>query len=595
MLEKIKNLLLGYNSKSYARLLAKHSDCVEWVNSQTAHIPTRNFNERLYILLVQEPVKKPCGQYPGFSSFDKGYRDFCGPRSKCKCSAANQSSKLQSFHKTRTPEQKQQTVAKTERTTRQRYGVANVAQVPEVQQKTRHTNLERYGANTPFESEEIQAKIKHTNLERYGVEFPFQSSEIRSKSHAALCDRYGNDYMFIARKKFLDQNANKNPFVVYQEKIQASLLKNYQVLYPMQNTNIALRAKNTLVKNHGVKNPAQLHIDPAVYEILEDSAKFKELCETYSFKELCEVLGVSESIVWARHDRYDLGCYTKSVRSQYEEEITDWLVNLGVEFRRNVKVVDKTVDFLITDTIAIEFNGLYTHSENSHYGKLLKIDRNYHYNKFKNCEQQGIQLFTVFEDEWNTRKNIIKNRIKVAINQGSRGAPARKLTVAEISSNVASEFLDLYHLQGAVNSSVHLGAYDDNNLVSVMSFIQRSQGNWELNRFSSDYSMHNGLFSKMLKYFERKFAPTKVYSFSDNRWSTGNVYNKNGFELEKQLRPDYTVTNYQTREHKFKWRKSRIAARFGIDTSNKTEVVLIRELKWDRIWDCGKRRWAKVY
>jgi hypothetical protein len=208
------------------------------------------------------------------------------------------------------------------------------------------------------------------------------------------------------------------------------------------------------------------------------------------------------------------------------------------------------------------------------------------------CRNQNVKLYTIFEDEWNQSKNIIKNRILIAIGRAIRGTAARKLHVKNIKSQVAIDFLNQYHLQGGVPSSVYLGAFDHEKLVSVITF-KRSATAYELNRFASDFCIYPGIFSKMLKYFERNYQYSYIYSFSDNRWSWGEVYEKNGFNVDSAINPDYFVTDYRVREHKFRWRKDRIKARFNIDIDNKTELTLIRDLGWDRIWDCGKIKWIK--
>ena len=82
-----------------------------------------------------------------------------------------------------------------------------------------------------------------------------------------------------------------------------------------------------------------------------------------------------------------------------------------------------------------------------------------------------------------------------------------------------------------------------------------------------------------------------IETFSDNRYSNGNLYAQTEFDLEYELKPDYQYTNYLSREHKFKWRKNKIKKRFNVDITGKTESELVREIKWDRIWDCGKKKW----
>ena len=104
----------------------------------------------------------------------------------------------------------------------------------------------------------------------------------------------------------------------------------------------------------------------------------------------------------------------------------------------------------------------------------------------------------------------------------------------------------------------------------------------------------SGLFSKMLKHIIRTTEyHGKVISFSDNRHSNGNLYKECGFQLDKELPPDYFYTkDYHSRLNKTHFRKEKIAKKFNIDITGKTEWELMQELGYDRIWDAGKKRWV---
>ena len=591
MIDRIRTILAEYNPKSYAKVLKKYPDIVAWINTETDQYSPASLNERLYILLVAPPATMPCGKYPAFNTFTLGYRKFCGSRTVCSCAQLAHAATMTEYHQQLSHTERTQRLEKTKATNLERYGVSTPSQNPAVRDLTQATNYQRYGAAYPLQSSEVQARVRATNIERYGVEYPLQSSAVQEKVRATSIERYGEDYMRIARQAFLDNNRGQNPFVVHQAKIKQAIKRNYGVDYPMQCDAIKQRAATTLESNFAVRNPAQLHINTATYAILEDPSAFAKLCEQHSLKNLAEYLGVSESVIWNQHTRYELEYYTKSTRSQYEEEIAAWLCDLGVTFVRNTKVGAKTVDFLINNSVAIEFNGLYAHSEYSYYGKKLGATRYYHRQKLTDCEAAGYRLFTIFEDEWNSKKLSIKNQIKISLGLGSVGVSARKTQVQPINNVAALAFLEQYHLQGGVNSSVYLGCYADSTLIAVMTFLKKQPHEWELTRFASDDAVHPGVFSKMLKYFTRNWPCNTVVSFSDNRWSQGSVYRTNGFILESELKPDYFVTDYRVREHKFNWRKARIASRFGVDVADKTELELTLALKWDRIWDCGKKKW----
>ena len=56
---------------------------------------------------------------------------------------------------------------------------------------------------------------------------------------------------------------------------------------------------------------------------------------------------------------------------------------------------------MCSNKIAIEFNGDYWHDENHK-------SNDYHYNKFNLCMEKNILLVSIFESEWNSRKDEIK-------------------------------------------------------------------------------------------------------------------------------------------------------------------------------------------
>lgn len=595
MINKIKELLENKNSKNYPRILSKYPDLLEYIDQQTAEYNCKNLNEKLYILLVSPPTFKECNKKPTFNTFEKGYRLFCGTKKNCQCARKEHSETLQKYHRSLTDQEKQQRIENQKQTNLKKYGVENTMHLLEIREKLKATNQSRYGADYPLQSESIKEKIKATNQSRYGTDYPLQNLNIQQKSHQTAQQRYGMDYMKTARQAFLDKNDNQNPFVVYRDKIRSTLEKKYGVDHPSKSKVILEGRKQKELKKYNVSNSSQRHWKPGVYDILTKKENFENFVQGKSFVECLDFLNVDDKTLWAYHDYHNCDVFKKSPRSKYEEEIAHWLDSLYVSYKRNTKIQNnKTVDFLIENKIAIEFNGLYTHSVNSHYGKMLGIDRNYHYNKFLVCEKDNIFLYTIFEDEWIANKNAFKNKIKSSLGLLSKGDSARKCTLKYIDLNVAHDFLNAYHIQGAANGSCYLGGYDSNNtLVAVMVFKKIKESIYELNRFANDENTHAGLFTRMLNKFEKDYTPNEIISFSDNRYSNGDVYKNNGFVLDYQLPPGYSVTNYKIREHKFNWRKSRIASRFNIDISGKTEWQLTQELGWDRIWDCGKIRWVK--
>ncbi len=292
-------------------------------------------------------------------------------------------------------------------------------------------------------------------------------------------------------------------------------------------------------------------------------------------------------------------CYSKnSYVSSYENELKEFLLTKFKEeeiltsYRGLIQNDNNRwleLDIYIPDKkVAIEFNGLYWHSEN-----ILKDPMNYHLDKTNKCLDKNVQLIHIFEDEWVLKKDIIKNVIiqKLGINNTKR-IHARKCEIKEIDVKTKNIFLDNYHLQGQDKSNIKLGAFYNNELIAVMTFgygnITRG-GNpnnkliFELTRFATNHSYHiPGIASKLLSYFKRNYDWEQIFSYADRRWSQGNLYHKLGFELQHKTKPDYWYVDGINRIHRYNLRKT------INDPKDVPEWVLRQNEGYYRIWDCGK-------
>jgi hypothetical protein len=237
--------------------------------------------------------------------------------------------------------------------------------------------------------------------------------------------------------------------------------------------------------------------------------------------------------------------------------------------------------------VAIEYNGLYWHNE-------LRKDKNYHLDKTNKCLENGVRLIHVFEDEYENTPTIVKDRLKNMLGINKR-IYARKCEVKTIKPTEANAFIKRYHIQGSGRANVHLGLWNDSELVAVMTFlngdISKGITDWELNRFcnKSGVTVVGGA-SKLFKYFTRHHNTETVISYADRRWSAVSpFYEKLGFDHTKDTVPNYwyILPNEMNRIHRYALRKPSGC----VDTE--------RELRLSegylRIYDCGSSKyiWRK--
>ena len=279
------------------------------------------------------------------------------------------------------------------------------------------------------------------------------------------------------------------------------------------------------------------------------------------------------------------------VMSNPEDEIVNVLDKFCSQQRNHTILKGKELDIFIPSLkIGIEYNGLRWHSEE--FGK----DHRYHLDKLNKCNEQGIKLIQIFEDEWINHRKICESKLRQICGLNTNPKIfGRKCEIREISNkNEAYDFLDKNHIQGRTVCTVALGAYHQEELVGIMTFKREKEGYWDLNRFATDINYQCiGIGGKLFKHFVRKYPFIEVKSFADRRWTTdptNNLYTKLGFEFDSYVPPTYWYYNPKVdrykRFHKFGFRKQSLHNQYGLPLEM-TEREMTTTLGYTRIWDCG--------
>jgi ribosomal protein S27E len=249
---------------------------------------------------------------------------------------------------------------------------------------------------------------------------------------------------------------------------------------------------------------------------------------------------------------------TEFTSSGWENEVAEFVSSLKIEISRNCRIFGNfEIDILVKNSrIAIECNGLYFHSS-----KFLP--KNYHVNKTEQLERRNYRLIHIFEDEWKFHRNAVRNVLKYVLNRAEKGVPARKITsIRKISFSMARNFHEKHSLQKAIRSTFHYGAFFNDELVACMSFSKRRnfENSWKMTGFCTNGKCHAGLFSRMLKHFEKENRPLSITANVDRRWFTGSTLKKNGFVLVKITEPRrwYVHENRRSTENSQKKNLSKI-------------------------------------
>ena len=452
-------------------------------------------------------------------------------------------------------------VEKMQQTKLDRYGDSGYHNVEKMQQ----TKLERYGDSGYHNIEQM----KQTNLERYGVEYAQNSDIIKEKIKCTNLKRYGNEYAIgsdTVRKKIVETSIDKyddtNP---YRGKLHRELIKKFPELIGFSGNKYICKCLNI---NCDVCEKKQFELPSPIFRRRKNQGI-----------ELCPILNpilVSDGTSDIENDIY---LYIKSIYS-------------GKIIQNDRSILNgKEIDIYLPEmNFAIEFNGLYWHSE-------VYKDKMYHQEKTILCENKGIQLIHIWEDDWLDKKDIVKDIIQSKLGMNDK-IPARKCIIKEVSSKESKEFLEKYHIQGNVNASIRIGLYYDDSLVEIATFgklrnILHSNGQenqYELYRLcsKSGYTVVGGV-SKLLTHFIRKYQPKQIVSYANLDISNGNVYNS-FFKKISITSPGYYWSKDGYKYHRSNFTKH-ILVKNGYD-KNKTEEEIMHELGYYKVYDSGNIKYV---
>ena len=355
-------------------------------------------------------------------------------------------------------------------------------------------------------------------------------------------------------------------------------------------------------EKHGYKTSAELSasIDSERYEVLYFPSNF----QTEPLQVKCKKCGYVSEVWWRNghcyHFSNDELCKNCGKYSSHKEhEVRDFISRIydgPVKYNTHDVIPPMELDIYLPEKkLAIEFDGLYYHSSDV-------VKPNYHILKTSKCEQNGIQLLHVFENEWNDKKEIVKSRLSDLLGGPRAIVFARRCIVNEVSTKESREFQEKNHLQGAVNASVKLGLYHDDELVSLMTFGKTrfsKKHQWELLRFCSKCGYHvPGAAGKLLKHFEENWHPKSLVSYADRRWSIGKLYFALGFNCIRKTSPNYWYFRNErgikllSRIMCQKHRLSKLLSAFDPD---KSEHENMKANGYKCIYDCGNLVFEKIY
>lgn len=248
-------------------------------------------------------------------------------------------------------------------------------------------------------------------------------------------------------------------------------------------------------------------------------------------------------------------------------------------------IAPKELDCYVPEKkLAVEMCGLYWHSE-------LKINNSYHSEKLKLCNDKGIDLIQIFEDEWVNQQNICKSILRNRLGVTGNKFFARQLQVVPVTGSKARVFIEANHIQGFAPAQHYLGMEKEGELIAIASFSfnrLKKDEKWELVRYCSllDTTVVGGL-SRLCKAFMKQHQVSTLLSYCCLRWFNGAGYEAAGFVKTGQTQPSYFYTNKVIRISRYSAKKHKLEKKLPNFDDNLTEWENMANAGFTRVYDCG--------
>ncbi|MDR2436607.1 MAG: hypothetical protein LBD17_00830 [Endomicrobium sp.] len=346
-------------------------------------------------------------------------------------------------------------------------------------EKAKQTSLKRYGVSNPAKYEKIKEKIINTNLRKYGKKSALAIPEIRNKRNK------------IVYEKLIVERSDQNHINEVIKRINNGLV--YTVIDTSPNKedqrivdyNIRCNScKKMFTWNEFIYTHTRTHQAPYCHN-----------CEGHFSKE----------------EKY----VVEYIKSIYSGQI--------IENNRDI-LFGRELDIYLPDLkIAIEYNGMFWHGFHKYSrAPLAEVKKDIEV-KRKMCKIQGIRLINIDDCDWNDRPDVFKRflqdqllpRIKIG---------ARNCIIKDISSKLAKEFCEYYHVNGYRRGSTRLGLYYKDELL-VVALFAKYRNNYECVRlcYKTGYDIIGG-WTKIQKHFGKRFLHYVNLKYFQGENKTGIGY-----------------------------------------------------------------------
>ena len=565
MREQIIELIKKY-PKLFTRIIKRDKQLLAWVSENTL-IESSNFAAQVYSAIHQASNFCENQREKKFVSINLGFAG-CGRAAVCACVRASTSLAVSKTKSLITPEQKQVSNEKRRKTNLEKYGVVCTAQTPEAIQKMRDyyadpvkvaaqleriksSYREKYGVENCRQLPEVNEKILATLLARYGVSNIAQIPSTKAKLRARMAEYKVTGYLINkGYDRFSKYIETEYDFKLITPRAQYQGMEKTPLLEFSCNTcNTTVMQK--FYYGRGLRcdvcNPRQSSFtsleEQAVFDYIQTELGISGYQSDKSIIAPLELDMVFPALKIAVE--YS-GLYWHSEASSGKNRTYHYHKMLAAREQGYRLITIFSDEWLLnTEVVKSKLRNIFGKTTQRYYARKTQVKQLSHAEATNFLNQHHMQ---------------------------GAGSAQIKLGLTDPATQTLLAVMTFSPGRAALNT-------------------KKTPGEYELVRFATNGTAVVGGAGKLLSYFVKTHKPARIISYADLRWSQGNVYTKLGFTTRSEPTIGYWyVDGYQKRLHRFNFTKRQLV-REGADPG-KTEWEIMQGLGYDRIWDCGHQKYV---
>lgn len=380
-----------------------------------------------------------------------------------------------------------------------------------------------------WNSQPQEYKDNFSNLVRTGLSTMTPQSK---QQHQQRLSQSRKEYLSTIDTNKMYQNSLGNYYKNLTNEQRTHLREAKQITWNNHSQEDKLRI-STNARNKRLEYLYKDH--PNIY-LIRNKDYLESIIDSFSTKptlyDLESKLGMSWQNFIARLEEFELLdklMYSKRHDSIFQQEVQQFIKSLNIPYQHNVHSVlsNKRLEldiYIPSHNLAIECNGLYYH-----YYPVK--DKDYHYNKSRLCEERGIRLIHIWENEWyNERQQpILKSIIKNALGLTSTKVYARNTYCSVEPSASLKDFVNQNNIAGFRGGKFAITLRDKHTNELLMCYIignayfGKGKYQYEVIRGATklDTTVIGGA-SKIWHYFIDNYEPQSCVYYIDYNYFNGN-------------------------------------------------------------------------